>query len=195
MATRRLAVELAKMAETPTPGIVARPREGNLMLWDFAILGPAGTPYEHGVFTGELRVPSDYPLSPPKVRFTPPITHPNVYGGDSERRGEVCISVLHVGADATGYERPEERWSPVQSINSVLLSIASMLGDVNTESPANVDAAKMYLRAPEAFRVLVRREVERSLGLTTGAIAAAISHEPAGGGAAAAAASAGTAAR
>lgn len=66
----------------------------------------------------------------------------------------------------TGYEKAEERWSPVQSVNTILLSVLSMLSDVNVESPANVDAAKLFSSRPEEFKKVVRREVERSLGLT-----------------------------
>lgn len=167
MALKRLTAEFAKLVDNPVPGIVARPVEGDMLKWTFAIAGPEGCPYEHGIFTGFLHFPSNYPLSPPKMVFDPPITHPNVYG-EGSRRGEVCISILHAGVDAFGYERTEERWSPVQSVNTILLSVLSMLSDVNVESPANVDAAKLYTSRPDAFREAVRREVERSLGFAAG---------------------------
>ena len=58
------------------------------------------------------------------------------------RDGRVCISILHTpGDDPLGYESPNERWSPVQSVEKVLLSVVSMLSEPNDESPANVDAA------------------------------------------------------
>jgi len=42
--------------------------------------------------------------------------------------GWVCISILHTpGEDPLGYESPAERWSPVQSIEKILLSVVSML--------------------------------------------------------------------
>ena len=42
--------------------------------------------------------------------------------------GRVCISILHTpGEDPLGYESPAERWSPVQSIEKILLSVVSML--------------------------------------------------------------------
>ena len=163
---RRLATEFAKLTENPLPGIVARPRDAdNLRVWDFSIRGPPGSAYDCGVFSGVLSFPTDYPLSPPRMVFTTPLTHPNVYAVSGPRAGEVCISILHVGADATGYERPEERWTPVHSITSILLSVQSMLHDINAESPANVDAAKLLTQDPERFRTVVRLEVERSLGL------------------------------
>jgi len=37
-------------------------------------------------------------------------------------------------------EKAEERWNPTQSVESILLSVVSLLGDPNCSSPANVDA-------------------------------------------------------
>ena len=55
--------------------------------------------------------------------------------------GRVCISILHTpGDDPLGYETAAERWSPVQSIEKILLSVVSMMAEPNDESGANVDA-------------------------------------------------------
>lgn len=63
--------------------------------------------------------------------------HPNVY-----QNGEVCISILHApGDDPMHYESVSERWSPVQSVEKILLSVVSMLAEPNDESGANVDAS------------------------------------------------------
>ncbi len=57
------------------------------------------------------------------MQFTCDIFHPNIYPD-----GRVCISILHSpGDDPTGYESSAERWSPVQSIEKILLSVVSML--------------------------------------------------------------------
>lgn len=49
--------------------------------------------------------------------------HPPVYPD-----GRVCISILHApGDDPMGYESSAERWSPVQSVEKILLSVVSML--------------------------------------------------------------------
>lgn len=40
----------------------------------------------------------------------------------------MCISILHApGDDPMGYESSAERWSPVQSVEKILLSVVSML--------------------------------------------------------------------
>jgi ubiquitin-protein ligase len=46
--------------------------------------------------------------------------------------GNVCISILHTpGDDPMQYEHASERWSPVQSVEKVLLSVISMLAGVS----------------------------------------------------------------
>jgi len=61
--------------------------------------------------------------------------------------GEVCISILHPpGEDPNRYETSDERWSPVQSIEKILISVMSMLAEPNDESPANIEAAVCALR-------------------------------------------------
>ncbi|OMJ24663.1 Ubiquitin-conjugating enzyme E2-18 kDa [Smittium culicis] len=70
------------------------------------------------------------------MKFTCPIFHPNVYPN-----GEVCISILHApGEDPNQYESSAERWSPVQSVEKILLSVLSMIAEPNDESGANIDA-------------------------------------------------------
>ena len=131
----------------------------------------------------------NYPIKSQKVqelclRFKSDLFHPNIYPDGRVREivvfhwnisiklgilmtSQVCISILHPpGADPLGYESSSERWSPVQSIEKILLSgveslwtvfeqfnfqfvtldlsVMSMLAEPNTESPANVDAAKMW---------------------------------------------------
>lgn len=41
------------------------------------ISGPPGTAYEGGVFPALLTFPKDYPLSPPSMKFTCDLFHPN----------------------------------------------------------------------------------------------------------------------
>ena len=56
--------------------------------------------------------------------------------------GRICISILHPpGDDPMQYEDRSERWTPVQSIEKILISVTSMLAEPNYESPANVEAA------------------------------------------------------
>ena len=47
------------------------------ILFPLSYRGPEGTPFEGGVFVTELIFPTDYPLSPPKMKFTSEMFHPN----------------------------------------------------------------------------------------------------------------------
>ena len=159
-ALRRLMSEHSSLTASPPDGIMAGPlSEENFFVWEAAITGPEATPFEDGVFLARLSFPRDYPLSPPKMRFTSKIFHPNIYPD-----GRVCISILHApGDDPLGYESSAERWSPVQSVEKVLLSVMSMLAEPNIESPANVDAAKMYRDDKEAFKKQAHKHVRLTL--------------------------------
>ncbi|KAH3899874.1 probable Ubiquitin-conjugating enzyme E2 7 [Saccharomycodes ludwigii] len=161
-AQRRLLKELQHLNKDCPEGIIAAPiSDDNLFEWDCLIQGPPDSPYENGVFNAKLNFPSDYPLSPPKLIFTPSILHPNIYPN-----GEVCISILHPpGADPNMYELAEERWSPVQSIEKILLSVMSMLSEPNVESGANIDACKLWRDNRKEYEKQVKDNVKHSLGL------------------------------
>ena len=59
-----------------------------------------------------------------------------------QKTGDVCISILHEpGEDLYGYEKAEERWLPIHTVETIVISVIAMLSDPNCESPANVDAA------------------------------------------------------
>lgn len=62
-----------------------------------------------------------------------------------DKNGDVCISILHEpGEDKYGYEKPEERWLPIHTVETIMISVISMLADPNGDSPANVDAAVRF---------------------------------------------------
>lgn len=161
-ANRRLLKEYQELSQDAPEGIVAGPvSEENLFVWECLLEGPPDTPYENGVFSATLTFPKDYPLSPPTLKFNPPILHPNIYSD-----GTVCISILHApGDDPLQYERAEERWSPVQSVEKILLSVMSMLAEPNVESGANIDACKLWREDRLKYDALVKQQVMRSLGL------------------------------
>ena len=59
-------------------------------------------------------------------------------------------------------ESAAERWSPAQRVESVLISILSLLDDAEVSSPANVDAGVMLRKDPERYKKTVRQDVEMS---------------------------------
>ncbi|KAL3855354.1 hypothetical protein ACJMK2_014569 [Sinanodonta woodiana] len=161
-ALKRLMAEYKQLTMNPPEGIIAGPvNEENFFEWEALIMGPEGTCFEGGVFPARLTFPPDYPLSPPKMKFTCELFHPNIYPD-----GRVCISILHApGDDPMGYETSAERWSPVQSVEKILLSVVSMLAEPNDESAANVDAAKTWREDRSKFNEVAERTVRKTLGL------------------------------
>lgn len=55
-----------------------------------------------------------------------------------------------------------ERWLPVQSVETVLLSVISLLGEPNPDSPANVDAGVMWRNNRSEYIRRCRRLVEKA---------------------------------
>uniref|UniRef100_A0A915NF60 Ubiquitin-conjugating enzyme E2 G2 n=3 Tax=Meloidogyne TaxID=189290 RepID=A0A915NF60_MELJA len=164
VALRRLMTEYRQLVQNPTEGIVAGPKdEENFFEWHCLIAGPEGTCFEHGLFPAKLTFSEDYPLSPPKMQFLCDIFHPNIYPD-----GRVCIRLsvrnFFYKDDPTGYETSAERWSPVQSVEKILISVVSMLAEPNDESAANVNAAKMWREDREQFELTANKLVRSTLG-------------------------------
>ena len=123
----------------------------NIYIWNFALIGPKDTPWEDEIYNGTIRFPTNYPFSPPVIQFTSNLYHPNVY-----KDGKVCISILHEGVDETAYEDTSERWSPVQTIQTIFLSIITLFHEPNCDSPANVDASILYRKDIKEFTKYIR---------------------------------------
>jgi ubiquitin-conjugating enzyme E2 O len=61
-------------------------------LYSVLIAGPTKTPYEDLLFVFDVKLPNDYPVSPPQVYYHPFCTerlNPNLY-----EDGKVCLSLL-----------------------------------------------------------------------------------------------------
>ena len=59
-------------------------------------------------------------------------------------------------------ELASERWTPAQRVETVLLSIISLLDDAEISSPANIDAAKMLRDDKAEYKRRVAQDVEKS---------------------------------
>jgi ubiquitin-conjugating enzyme E2 G1 len=154
---RRQFIELSR---NPPDGVsVGLGEDENIFNWDLLIVGPPETLYEGGFFNAKLQFPADFPNNPPVMTFRTPIWHPNVY-----EDGTVCISILHPpGVDQYNQmESSAERWRPILGVESIVISVISMLSDPNDESPANIDAAVMWRNDRAGFKRRVREFVRRS---------------------------------
>jgi ubiquitin-protein ligase len=85
------------------------------------IVGPSDTPYFGGYYFFEFNFPYDYPFSPPKVKY---MTNDGVtrYNPNLYKCGKVCVSILNTWSG--------DKWSACQTINSILLTLCSLLNDM-----------------------------------------------------------------
>jgi ubiquitin-conjugating enzyme E2 O len=84
------------------------------------IEGPAGTPYEGGLFFFDCLLPAEYPNSPPSVHYISFVSdrlNPNLY-----EDGKVCVSLL-----GTWKGRGSEKWTKESSLLQVLVSIQGLI--------------------------------------------------------------------
>lgn len=105
-----------------------------MLIWSAKMTGADGTVYEGLEYTLRLVFPPDYPFTPPRVEFVSPCFHPNV-----DQHGNICLDILR------------ESWSACYSVKTILLSVQSLLGDPNNDSPLNGHAAALWSR-PEEYR-------------------------------------------
>ncbi|KAK9249076.1 ubiquitin-conjugating enzyme/RWD-like protein [Lipomyces tetrasporus] len=158
--TLRLLKELADIQKNPDQAIYVSYNEDDITNVRALIMGPPDTPYEYGFFEFNMQFPRDYPTSPPKVnaittnggrtRF-----NPNIYAG-----GKVCLSILGTWRGEAG-----EQWSSAQGIESVLLSIQSLMSANPFENEPGYEAGgqkeKSYKAEQEQYCQKIQHETFR----------------------------------
>ncbi|XP_054881847.1 ubiquitin-conjugating enzyme E2 C-like [Poeciliopsis prolifica] len=126
--------ELMTLMMSGDKGISAFPESDNLFKWIGTIDGAQGTVYEGLRYRLSLDFPAGYPYQAPRVRFVTPCFHPNV-----DDQGAICLDIL------------KDKWSALYDVRSILLSVQSLLGEPNNESPLNTAAAELW-ENQDAFR-------------------------------------------
>ncbi|XP_037706191.1 ubiquitin-conjugating enzyme E2 D3-like [Choloepus didactylus] len=114
MAPKQINKELS--ARDPPAQCSAGPAEGDMFHWQATIMGPNDSPYQGSVFSFTIHFPTEHTFKPPKVAFTARIYHPNI-----NSNGSICLDI-----------RISE-WSPALTISKVLLTICSLLCDLNAD--------------------------------------------------------------
>lgn len=156
MALKRLQLEYKQQLRDPNYFYSINPDENNFLKWQILLLGPNDTIFEGGIFKCEIIFPKEYPNRPPEFKFLDNFFHPNIY-----KDGKVCISILHEGQDVYGYEHISERWNPSHSVNSILMSILSIIPEPNFDSPANVDASKLWRENFDEYKKIIYKMVAK----------------------------------
>ncbi|KAF9619002.1 hypothetical protein IFM89_003905 [Coptis chinensis] len=121
------------------PGISAFPEEDNIFCWKGTITGSKETVFKGTEYKLSLTFPTDYPFKSPKVKFDTTCFHPNV-----DVYGNICLDIL------------QDKWSSAYDVRTILLSIQSLLGEPNTSSPLNNQAAALWSNQEE-YRKMVQK--------------------------------------
>jgi ubiquitin-conjugating enzyme E2 J2 len=129
LATKRLRKELIQLQNEPPPGIIAEPKESNILTWYYAIRGPPDTPYDGGIYVGKLVFPPEYPMMGPSIMMGTP-------NGRFQINTKICMSM-------SGDFHPES-WNPLWSVATIIQGIQSFM--------ASEELTTGGMKAPEAER-------------------------------------------
>ncbi|KAB8356690.1 hypothetical protein FH972_024266 [Carpinus fangiana] len=146
-------------------------RDENVRKVRALIIGPPETPYEFGFFEFKVVFGADYPSVAPTVTCTTTNAgrtrfNPNVYAD-----GKVCLSILGTWRGESG-----EQWSTAQGLESILISIQSLLSSNPYENEpgfenigqGSLDAEAVAYAAKirhESLRISVLNRLEKALGI------------------------------
>ncbi|KAE8740477.1 hypothetical protein FOCC_FOCC014005 [Frankliniella occidentalis] len=90
----------------------------NLYEWKCFIHGPKGTPYEGGKYEISMRFSKSYPFVPPRV--------------SNKISCDICLSTL------------KKDWKAAFGVESILLSLYSLLSSPNPDDPLMLTIARQY---------------------------------------------------
>ncbi|KAL8806620.1 MAG: hypothetical protein Q9182_001268 [Xanthomendoza sp. 2 TL-2023] len=165
----RITKEISDIQKTGDLSLAVACTEADVRNVKALIMGPAETPYEFGFFHFDLKFPKSYPETAPAVtaittnggrsRF-----NPNIYSG-----GKVCLSILGTWRGESG-----EQWSSAQGLESILISIQSLMSsnpyenepgfeNANSSDDKKNQAAYIAKIRHETLRLAVIQPLEDSL--------------------------------
>lgn len=70
--------------------------------------------------------------------------------------GGICLDIL------------QNQWSPIYDVSAILTSIQSLLSDPNPNSPANSEAARLYIEDRKEYNRRVQEVVESTWAYSGG---------------------------
>ncbi|KAI9701919.1 MAG: hypothetical protein M1836_001263 [Candelina mexicana] len=167
----RITRELNEIQKTTDLSLAVACRDVDVRNVKALIIGPPETPYEFGFFEFAVRFGKEYPGKAPAVTATTTNGgrcrfNPNIYA-----TGKVCLSILGTWRGERG-----EEWSSAQGLESILLSIQSLMSSNPYENEPGFEDAKTdhdkqniteYVAKirHETLRISVIQRLEEYLGL------------------------------
>ncbi|KAL2030248.1 hypothetical protein VTO58DRAFT_107602 [Aureobasidium pullulans] len=154
--TIRVLREIKELQTGSDLSLAVAHREDDVRTVRCLIVGPSDTPYEFGFFEFKAKFGDAYPVQPPSVRCLTTNGgryrfNPNIYA-----TGKVCLSILGTWRGEEG-----EQWSTAQGIESVLISIQSLMSSNPYENEPGFEHIKVTAKEAEAYAQKVRHETLR----------------------------------
>lgn len=115
----------------------------DMMVWDCGIPGKEGGIWAGGVYPLTITFSNDYPALAPKVVFTPPLPHPNIFAS-----GAVCLSILSYG------------WKPTIGVKQVYSRFYTQFESVDPAGSAGA-VGRAEPQEPSESRGLLAVQVEQ----------------------------------
>ena len=147
LAIRRLLRDLRVLENDPASDYyLAQPSEDNLYHWRGFIYPKEDSLYFGTTLSFKMDFTNDYPNKPPLVIFPPGILfHPNVY-----EDGKICVDIL------------QDKWTAQFDVRAIILSLILLLNEPNPDSPANKQAAVLFISDRSKFDEKVRETICKS---------------------------------
>ncbi|KAG4439578.1 hypothetical protein IFR05_004926 [Cadophora sp. M221] len=168
----RITRELSDLQKSSDLSLAVACRDVDVRNVKAIIIGPPDTPYEFGFFEFVVKFGRDYPGKAPSVNATTTNGgrcrfNPNIYAG-----GKVCLSILGTWRGERG-----EEWSSAQGLESILISIQSLMSTNPYENEPGFETAneegdkknqKDYVNKirHESLRISVIQRLEECLGIS-----------------------------
>ncbi|KAK0270833.1 hypothetical protein LTR35_013885 [Friedmanniomyces endolithicus] len=155
-AIARITREIAQVQKNTDLSLAVAVRDSDVRHIRALIIGPPETPYEYGFFEFDVKMPKEYPIKSPQVRAITTNSgrtrfNPNIYN-----EGKVCLSIL-----GTWRGDPGEEWSSAQGLESVLLSIQSLMSANPYENEPSFEKNKKEEPNPKAYIQKIQHETLR----------------------------------
>jgi len=131
---RRVLKEIKDLMTHPIEDITLITNDSDILDIQAQIQGPAGTPYEGGVFRVKIKLGPEFPQVPPKGYFLTKIFHPNI-----SNVGEICVNTL------------KKDWTEDMGIKHILITVKCLLIVPNPESALNEEAGRLLLECYDDY--------------------------------------------
>lgn len=151
---KRIILDIRDIIKSPIENIYYIPNEDNICHGTAMIIGPNDTPYQYGFYFFDFKFPTNYPHSPPIVKYMTndgnTRFNPNFY-----RNGKVCLSILNTWEG--------EPWSSCQSLRSVLITLQMTMNEFPLLNEPGINEIYHKKKIKEYNEIIEYKNIETSI--------------------------------